>query len=878
VAPTLPLPLTPLYGREADVARLRALLDEGARFITLFGPGGVGKTRLALRLGELHQERAWLIDMLPARAPGDVCDAVGATLGVPVRSNTALEDVGAAIAARSPALFILDNCEHVASSVADALASWLALAPRACFVLTSRELIRVPGERAFEVEPLPEERALALFVGRARLTRADYVLGPANEGYARAIVRKLEGLPLAIELAAGRMGVLGERELLARLEHPLDVLGTRARGVGERQRTVRAAVDWSWRLLLPWEKSALTQCAVFRGAFSLQAAEAVIDVSSFAGAPPPVDVVQVLREKSLLRAFQPPGLAGEVRFALYETIRDYACEKSEGDASVATAAARHQRYFVTRAREASDAPLLAVALEIDDFSAAHARALAAPRGTGATEALSLALYLEPALAAQGAFVTLVRLIDGGLAAPAAVPPALHARALVARAAARQITGPASAIRGDLERGLELALAAGDRAVLGRAAAAMGTLEVVQHHPARARAELDRALAAFRDVGDVAGEVLALRHLGILAQNEGRIEEARERFDAARARARQTGDAHAEALATANLGQLLFTSGAPAASLELHERAIVELSAVGDLRQVANVVGHTAMVLQELGRHEEAKARYENALALHRGFVDRLHLGIYVGHAGTLAHELGDLSRARVRYEEALALLEETGLRAYEGRFLALLGALEAAELRLVAAERAFVTAEEHLAEAPGMLSAVAIHRGHLDLCAAHNADARGDDATAELRRAKAADRLAAAGPQNADTRLARRLLERALSHAPLPRARALVIGPDARWFRVPGGARVEIQRQRALRNVLLALARERARAPGRALDVDALLRRGWPGERVSKAAATNRVQVVISKLRGLGLRDALVRTDDGYVLDVPVFLEEQASR
>jgi predicted ATPase len=214
------------------------------------------------------------------------------------------------------------------------LAQWRELAPAARWLLTSREPLRVAGECPHEVGPLglpvgredaERSEAVQLFVARARSTRPGYALDAEDVEAVVTLVRALDGLPLAIELAAARMGVLGAAALSRRLSQSFEVLGQGPRDAPARQRTLQATISWSWDLLEPWERAALRQCAVFRGGFTLEAAEAVVQLGAFGAPPAVIDALHSLRNKSLLQTT--PRAHGEVRFGFFEAIREFAARQ-----------------------------------------------------------------------------------------------------------------------------------------------------------------------------------------------------------------------------------------------------------------------------------------------------------------------------------------------------------------------------------------------------------------------------------------------------------------------------------------------------------------------------------------------------------------------
>ena len=427
----LPRERDAFVGRAADLAAVAARFDAGARVLTVLGPGGTGKTRLARRYG-----RGWLgdwpggvyfCDLSDARTLESVFFVVALALDVPLGKGDPGVQLGHAIATRGRCLVILDNFEQIVEHAEATVGRWADRASEAGFLVTSRERLHLAGEDVLPLEPLPlDSEGVELFTLRARAQRPDFALTPTNRAAVQRIVALLDGLPLAIELAAARIRVLSPAQLVERLTDRFALLAG-ARGAADRQATLRGAIDWSWNLLLPWEQAALAQCSVFEGGFTLDAAEAVLDLSSWTDAPPIVDAVQTLVDKSLLRTWVPIDQTRhaleEPYFGMYLTIHEYAAEKlaTSGADGQRAAQERHGRYF---ARFGSDERLLtlyrhgggarrrALMLELDNLVAACRRAVA--RGDGATAVATLRAAWE-AVTTQGPFALAIDLgtqVDG----------------------------------------------------------------------------------------------------------------------------------------------------------------------------------------------------------------------------------------------------------------------------------------------------------------------------------------------------------------------------------------------------------------------------------------------------------------------------------
>jgi predicted ATPase/DNA-binding SARP family transcriptional activator len=354
--------ITTFVGREDDVAGLVGLLTR-ARVVTLVGVGGVGKSRLALRLGETvapaFPDGTWVVELARLSSPEAVPHAVAAALGVSWPAGGDVSDALVdAIRARRM-LLVVDNCEHVLHAASNLVESLVRRCPNITVVTTSRERLSVEGEHVWPVLPLPvpaptasEEEveaspAVALFLDRVRAARADFSLDDANTHAVVEICRGLDGLPLALEIAAARMGVLTAQDLAQRLRDRFALLTAGPRGEGERHRTLRALVDWSYGLLDEAERAAFERLSVFAGGWTLEAAAAVC-ADGTVSASQVAAVVASLAEKSMV---VPPAPSGPARYGMLETLRLYGAERLDARCEREPASDAHARYFVVLAEE-----------------------------------------------------------------------------------------------------------------------------------------------------------------------------------------------------------------------------------------------------------------------------------------------------------------------------------------------------------------------------------------------------------------------------------------------------------------------------------------------------------------------------------------------
>jgi len=334
------------FGREAEIASLDKLIQSRRECITVLGPPGTGKTRLVKHWGSAKLrsgvvDSAWFCDLTEARTAAGILHAVATSLGVPLTNkdsdiSSLSKDIGRTITRCGSTLVIVDNAEQVIDILAPLLRDWWEQAPQARFVLTSQVPLGLSLEQRFPLAPLPtpteadeaspdNNPAVQLFVNRAKLVQPSFELNLDNQADVQAIVDTLDGLPLAIELAAARAHLMPPASLLKRLDDRFRLLRRPAAAGPSRHTTLRAALDWSWELLSPWEQSALAQCSVFRGGFDWAAVEAVVALESWPEAPWSVDVVGELVNRSLCTVSEVPEADG--RLFLLASIADYAAAR-----------------------------------------------------------------------------------------------------------------------------------------------------------------------------------------------------------------------------------------------------------------------------------------------------------------------------------------------------------------------------------------------------------------------------------------------------------------------------------------------------------------------------------------------------------------------
>jgi predicted ATPase/DNA-binding winged helix-turn-helix (wHTH) protein len=696
-----------LIGRAADLAALDARLGKG-RLVTVTGSGGIGKTRLAIELGLRQLDRfpdgVWLADLSPLTDPALAVSAVATALGVPLRSaGAATEALAAAIAARR-LLLILDNCEHLVGTVAALVEALLAAVPGLSVLATSQETLRVPAEQVFRLNPLavPSEEAteiagygaVDLFVERAQAADRRFALGADNAGAVAAICRGLDGLPLALEMAAARLPLLGLDGLRAGLDERLGMLGAGARGAEARHRTLRAMMAWSHGLLDPEEQQLFRRLAVFAGSFSLDAAVAVAGAGT--GRWDLLDALGRLIDKSLVavESGEPP------RYRLLETLRLYALERLEASGERAVVAERHALFFrdlFDRADDVWEATLDAEWLrlhrpEIDHVRGALDWALADPSRTPVAVSLAgaavhlldrLVLYTEGRSYAD-------RAVD--LIGPD-TPPAAAAR-LLKRAAALWFNTDRARALALAEQSVALYRTAGDRAGLATGLVAAGSLQMFLGRPGDAKAAFDEASAILSGTDRWKTLFNLSCSLGMAALFAHDGAEARQRFADALASAQALRDPDRESHVLMNLAEIDFGLGDVDSAVERGRQAVAAFRPTLRHTDLGVALVNLASYLLAQGTLPEARTVAEEALSRVRaqgGFIVRICLsrwallGALEGRYREAARLVGFIDRG---HAEAGETREPTEQKAYDHLRQLLAAALPADDIAAGEAEGA----------------------------------------------------------------------------------------------------------------------------------------------------------------------------------------------
>jgi predicted ATPase/class 3 adenylate cyclase len=635
----LPLQLTPLIGRDEEIAEIKALLER-SRLVTLTGTGGIGKTRTAVQVATdmLHGDGVWFVDLAPLDDATLVPSAIAQAFNVADEggSRPLIDRVVAALKAKT-LLIVLDNCEHVVSAAADAVDRLLHRCPNVRILATSREPLGIAGEESYRMPTLPvppanetmtaevlmQYAAAALFVDRAHAAHRTFALTDENAAIVADIVRRLDGIALAIELAAPRIRVLSMNQLEQRLDERLKLLIGGSRTALPRQQTLRATIEWSYNLLSPAEQSLLRRLAIFRGGWTLEATEAICIGQRFSEWNV-FDILSALIDKSLVAA---ETKGKEPRYRLLESTRQFAAERLHEASEGADVAERHCRYFAQAAQRAgeaywqtdSDLWMAQVRLDLENYRAAIEWGLSGDAYAEAAE------------------------IVAGLRWWWTVRARSEGRMLLIRAAATLTDDVPDRIRGLL------------------------ALTGAPLQNTRAQGANSAAEAAYLLAGGVygLGRAEALIFQGTAFGREGRIAESLAFFEEALTAARATRAPRLIGWALTQAAYFMCAAGDRGRARALFDEAAVSLRRCNDLWQLASLQANKAELLFAEGDLEGALecAREAEVVYRERGAAGDLSAALLNAAAYLLALTRLDEAWTAARESLELALREDSALAA-----------------------------------------------------------------------------------------------------------------------------------------------------------------------------------------------------------------------
>jgi predicted ATPase/DNA-binding CsgD family transcriptional regulator len=636
----LPSALTSFVGREAEVVAASRLLDT-SRLVTLVGSGGIGKTRLALRMvGDLvdsYADGIWLVELAPLTDPLLLPWAVAAALGVHEQPGRPMQASLADHVEAWHALLLLDNCEHVVQAAAELCDGLLRACPWLRVLATSRQALGVDGEAVFPVAPLslpqpemtpeqvPRTEAIRLFVDRAAAAVPSFRSSAPNYAVIGDICRQLDGVPLAIELAATRLKLLGAEQLAARLEDRLHLLTAGSRTSPNRHQTLRATIDWSYRLLSEPERILLRRLAVFSGGWTLTAAEEVAGGDDIRRADV-LGLLEQLLDKSLVVVEN--HVHDQVRFRFLESIRQYAQERLDEAGEMLPSRQRHLAWCLRLARDVQ------------------------PPGMHHPWHAEESMHEQDNLRAALTWAIQEANAEAGL------------RLAVVLAHIWYMRGHYSEGRARLSALLDLPSSTIVPEVRASALTWAGHLAYCQGDLAIAQALLERSLIVWQELGNAERTAASLHLLGnvVRFRGAGALEEARPLFEQASIINRRLGHRMREAMNKALVAQVLFEQGDFERAEALNEQSLVALQAAGPGWGTVLTLCMAGRVAATRGDHTTARSRLEESVELGRSL--RISRGVVWSLYFLAQHALaqGNAKRARATFAESLRLALQTGDR------------------------------------------------------------------------------------------------------------------------------------------------------------------------------------------------------------------------
>jgi predicted ATPase len=660
----LPVQRTGFVGREKEVAAAKELLlRQDVRLMTVTGPGGIGKTRLATQVASSVVEHfpggAHFVPLSALNDPDLVASVIVQALGIrEAGGQSPLEILKSNLqdSLRAPVLLLLDNFEHLMQAV-PTVAEILAAGPNVKILVTSRSALHLYGEHEFPLPPLtlPDSRsmpsvealsqcpAVALFVQRAVAARPDFELNRENASAIAEICARLDGLPLAIELAAARVKVLSPSSMLTRLASRLQLLTGGSRDLPQRQQTLRAAIDWGYDLLTSAEQKLFRRLSVFVGGCNLESVEAVCDTKCDLGLDL-LDGMASMVDKSLVQQVEQGK--GESRFVMLETLREYALEKLEVSGEAALTKRAHAAYYLVVAEE-------------------NATESSEAEGAGWLERLGLE---HDNFRAGLEWLTETGNAEWGLRLGTALFRFWEVREYLAEG------------RDRLDRLLKLTKVEATTKLRMRALFAAGVLAGEQGDYAAAAALINESQDIAQALGDKTGVAVSLNALAVFARDRGDLEVAHILFEASLGLWRELGDQKAIARALSNLANVVKLQGEYVRARALYVECLSIFRGLGDRMGVAWSLNYQGDVAHDQGDSDAARTLYEQGLAIFREVDDRWGIAGTLADLGSLAREKGDYSKARSMYRESINFFQELNHRRGIARLLEYFACLAAAQL------------------------------------------------------------------------------------------------------------------------------------------------------------------------------------------------------
>lgn len=614
----LPLPLTPLIGREHELALLSTRVQRAdTRLLTCLGPAGVGKTRLCLEvaahLQDAFRDGSVVVPLAPLREPQQLAIAIAQALQIQVTSAVPLDDLIADLRGRE-LLLVLDNFEHIVAA-APIVTHLLQACPALTIIVTSRTRLRVRGERIFRLAPLQEVPAVALFCEIAQALDPAFMPTPAMLETIALICTRLDRLPLAIEIIATHSHTLPLQLLLEQIDHQLLLSADGPQDLPLRQRTLRAAFDWSYTLLNPTQQRMFCALAVFAAGWSPQAAAAVCADTEPVPLPEMLPGLEVLVDHSLIYRV---GSASEATFAMLEPIREYALEQLATQQRLDQARQRHAFYYCSLLERA--APEMRggqIHSWLEELQREHANIRIALAWLLATEQYGLAgqlcVHMRRFWWSQGHLSEGLSWLERLEPAIGTLPVSLQAQYWYTRGMLASGRSDHASAERWFRAGIDLAHAANDLWVIGACANGLGVILAEQEHYAEAQSFLEEGLRVDEQLGERNDMAMSLSSLAGLHYHQANYDEAARLFEASLAIHRELGDIHSVALTLNNLGEIAWRTNQVQAAQHALDEALLLTRQLDANRLLPYILNNLGILAGRRGDQRAAQAAFGEAL-------------------------------------------------------------------------------------------------------------------------------------------------------------------------------------------------------------------------------------------------------------------------
>ncbi len=674
----LPAPLTTFIGREKEQSDVVGLIAKH-RLVTLTGSGGVGKTRLSIRVGEQvlgnYPDGVWLVELAPILDPSLVPHTTALTLGLREDPNRRIINMLCDYLRQKRMLLLLDNCEHVLDACAQLIDAVLKACPNLKILATSREPLNVTGEAIYRVPSLElpnvqqildtfrNYESIQLFEERAQLVQFDFSLTLENVASVAQICQRLDGIPLAIELAAAKVAMFSSEQIVEHLHESFNLLAQGSRTALPRHQTLHAAIDWSYNLLTPTEQVLFRRLSVFVGGWTIDAAQSVCS-GELLQSEDVLNLLEQLINKSLVITEK----AGhEARYHMLETIRQYAHEKLAESGEIEVVRGRHLDFFLAVALrfepEAHGPQLLSWIVSVN---AEHGNLLEAMNWAGESGQAQSGLRMGSALHYYWLCRGYWSVGRGSLERLLARPEA--AEHTTVRGNALNLAGDLATQQGDLKaawtlleesKAIGLELGEAGKSSLGWTRMILGE-SLMGHDKAMAQYELDQGVVLLREAGEGWRLAIALLVRGWLAGNQGDLAKARELFNESLSILRNIGDTWTSADPIGSLGWVFYCLGEyPTASAYL-QQALEIYRAVDDKFSTPGIFAHLGAIALLRGNAQQARAYFDESLTIAYELMSRKHIANALCNLGISVGHLNDYAPATALLNEGLELSQEIG--------------------------------------------------------------------------------------------------------------------------------------------------------------------------------------------------------------------------